>query len=114
MEGNPRALRISDCGLRIGRCAAPVVTLLGVTLLTSAVASAEQRDDPSVMHGAGQVVAGILFELPKTVIDATMTNPPVIGTAVGLLAGTARALQKTVGGLLEIAAGFDPWGAKRR
>ncbi|MBI3458364.1 MAG: hypothetical protein HY002_21545 [Candidatus Rokubacteria bacterium] len=66
------------------------------------------------MHGAGQVVAGLLFELPKTVLDATLTSPPVVGTVVGVLAGTARALQKTVGGLAEMAAGFNPWGITRR
>ena len=65
------------------------------------------------MHGAGQVVGGLLFELPKTVLEATMNEPPVIGTMVGLLAGTARALQKTVGGIVEMAAGFDPWSSRR-
>lgn len=57
---------------------------------------------PSLRHGVGQVVGGLVFELPRTVIDATLSNPPVVGTVVGLLAGTIGALQKTLGGLVEI------------
>ena len=91
-----------------------VTVVLGVMLAVVPSAAAEQQDEPSFMHGVGQVVAGILFELPKTVLDATLTSPPVIGTAVGLLAGTARALQKTTAGVVEMAAGFNPWGITRR
>ena len=77
-------------------------------------ARAETPHEPSFMHGVGQVVAGVVLELPKTVLEATMTEPPVVGTLVGLLAGTARALQVTVGGLVEMASTFDPWGRKKR
>jgi len=90
--------------------------LLEVLLVMAAAGSvhaAEAKPDPSFLHGAGQVVAGALFELPKTVLDATLTEPPVIGTMVGLLAGAARALQVTTAGLVEMAASFDPWGTKR-
>ena len=80
---------------------------------SSGIAFAEQQGNPSFVHGFGQVVAGVLFELPRTVVDATLAGPPVVGTAVGLLAGTARALQKTVGGIIEMGAAFDPWGAKQ-
>ena len=76
--------------------------------------AAEPQADPSFLHGVGQVVAGVIFEFPKTVLDATFTGPPVVGTAVGILAGTARALQVTVSGLVEMASSFDPWGAKRK
>ena len=87
-----------------------------VALLSQAalVAAAEQQPEPSVLHGLGQVVWGVTMELPKTVLDATLSEPPVVGTVVGLLAGVSRALQKTVGGVVEMAVAFDPWGTKRR
>lgn len=87
--------------------------VLTATMAAGSVCAAEAKPDPSFLHGVGQVIAGVVFELPKTVLDATLTEPPVIGTVVGLLAGTARALQVTTAGLVEMAAGFDPWGAKR-
>ena len=87
---------------------------LGILLLVGCSVASAESSDPSFLHGVGQVIAGVLFELPKTVLSATLDGPPVVGTAVGLLAGTARALQMTVGGVAEMAAGFDPWGTKRR
>lgn len=76
--------------------------------------SAEQQSDPSFLHGVGQVLDGLVLTLPKTVLEATLAGPPVVGTAIGLLAGAARAVQKTVGGVVEMSSGFDPWGTKRR
>jgi len=96
------------------RQAAVWLLACGVILSLSPRAAAATKDEPSFMHGLGQVVAGVVLELPKTVLDATFSGPPVVGTAVGLLAGTARALQVTVGGVVEMAAGFDPWGTKRK
>ncbi len=96
-----------------------VVTLYRVALVLSfllmrplAARAATQRD-PSFLHGVGQVIAGLVFELPKTVLDATLSEPPVVGTLVGLLAGTANAVRTTVGGLVEMSQGFDPWGTKK-
>ena len=88
--------------------------LISVVLLTSAAsaAAAEPKRDPSFTHGLGQVIWGLTFELPKTVLEATMTGPPVVGTAVGLLAGASGAIQKTIEGLVEMAAGFNPFGTK--
>lgn len=83
-------------------------------VLSAAGPAAAETSDPNFLHGVGKVIGGVLFELPRTVLDATLTEPPVIGTAVGLLAGAARALQTTVAGLIEMSEGFDPWGAKRR
>ena len=77
-------------------------------------AAAATTSEPNFLHVVGQVIAGLVFELPKTVLEATLNGPPVVGTVVGLLAGTARALQTTVGGVVEMAAGFDPWNAKKR
>ncbi len=59
------------------------------------------------------MIAGLAFELPKTVLDSTLSGPPVVGTLMGMLAGAIRALQMTVGGLKEISDGFDPWGIKQ-
>ena len=86
---------------------------MSVGLSFASPAAAETQSDPSFLHGVGQVIAGVLFELPKTVLDATLTGPPVAGTLVGVLAGTARALQTTAAGVVEMAAGFNPWGIKR-
>ena len=95
----------------VRRTAVCLAALLSFSLALSA--AADTKVEPSVMHGLGQVIGGLIVELPKTVLDATLTGPPVVGTAVGLLAGTARALQKTVGGIVEMATAFDPWGTKR-
>ncbi len=78
------------------------------------LAAAEDHSDPSMKHGAGQVITGVLTEFPKTVVQATMDGPPVVGTAVGILAGVSRALQKTVGGVVEMSQAFDPWGINKR
>ena len=51
--------------------------------------------------------------MPKTVLEATLDGPPVVGTVVGVLAGTARALQTVVGGFVEMANGCDLWGTKK-
>ena len=75
--------------------------------------AATSADRPSFRHGLGQVFGGLLLEFPKTVIEATFSNPPVVGTAVGVLAGAVRALQTTAHGLYEMTAGFNPWGTKR-
>ena len=76
--------------------------------------AAEQKADPSFMHGIGKTLDGIVFQLPKTIIEGTLAGPPVVGTLMGALGGAARALQTTVAGLAEISAGFDPWGSKRK
>ena len=93
--------------------AAILLEALIVMAAAGSAHAAEAKPEPSFLHSVGQVVAGALFELPKIVLDATLTEPPVIGTMVGLLAGTARALQVTTAGLVEMAVSFDPWGAKR-
>jgi hypothetical protein len=91
-----------------------VAVAMAVWLAAPASAPAASANEPSFGHGVGQVIAGILFELPKTVLGATLDGPPVVGTMVGLLAGTAGAVQKTVGGIVEMAQAFDPWGTKKR
>ena len=88
--------------------------MAGILLCAHPLAIAAEEPEPSFLHGVAQVFGGLLFELPKTVLEATLEGPPVVGTAIGLLAGAARAAQKTVGGVVEMSAGFDPWGTKKR
>ena len=109
-----RRIRNTHCGFRILDFGLIGGFLGAVLLVPAASGAAEAKPEPSFMHGVGQVVGGLIFELPKTTLEATLDGPPVVGTAVGLLAGTARALQKVAGGLVGMAASFDPWGAKRR
>lgn len=90
------------------------LTLAAALAMCPAVLAAEPEHEPSFLHGAGQVFAGVIFELPKNVLTGTLEGPPVVGTAMGLLGGAARAAQKTVGGVVEMAQGFDPWGVKRK
>ena len=83
-------------------------------LSSSITLAAEPASEPSVAHGAGQVVKGVVVELPKAVLEGTVDGPPVVGTAIGLLGGTVRALQVTVAGLVEMAQGFHPFEERRR
>ncbi len=92
-----------------------VLAFLVFWLSASAVVYAESpKENPSFLHGMAQMVDGIVFELPKNILDGTLTGPPVAGTLIGALGGTARALQKTAAGFFEAAAGFDPWGTKKK
>jgi len=96
------------------------MALRRLTLAVAALAicplafAAEPEHEPSLLHGAGQVLAGVIFEWPKNILTGTLEGPPVVGTAMGFLGGAARAAQKTVGGVVEMAQGFDPWGVKRK
>jgi hypothetical protein len=80
---------------------------LACLMMSSLVLAAAADREPSVRHGAGEVVGGLLFELPKTVFEATVSGPPVAGTVVGILAGVIRALQKTASGLAELSVALD-------
>ena len=88
------------------------MVICGLSLAACLTAEAAQHDPPSMSHGLSQVIGGVVFELPKTVIEATFNEPPILGTVVGVIAGTTRAIQKTVGGVVEMATAFDPWGIK--
>lgn len=80
----------------------------------SGALAAEQQPDPSFLHGLGKVIDGMVLEFPKNVLEGTLDGPPVVGTVLGALGGAARASQKTFEGLMEMSAGFDPWGGKRK
>ena len=91
----------------------PLLLLLGGIVLLAPSVWAREQSEPTVMHGAGQVVKGVVVELPKTVIEATLEGPVVVGTLVGMFAGTIRALQVTTAGLVEMTAGFHPFEERR-
>ena len=75
--------------------------------------AAESAREPSVVRGAGEVVKGLVVELPKGVLEGTVDGPVVVGTIVGLFGGAVRALQVTAAGLVEMAQGFHPFEERR-
>jgi len=81
-------------------------------VITAPVAAANEPK-PSFLHGVGQVVGGLVVEMPKTVLESTLSGPPVAGLLIGLLAGVARALEMTFKGVQEISTSFNPWAVKR-
>lgn len=83
-------------------------------VIAPSASAAEPSREPSFLHGLGEVIDGLVLELPKTILEGTLGGPPVVGTVIGALAGTAQAAQKTVAGVLEMSEGFDPWETKRR
>ena len=89
------------------------VVLVWLSVAVPASAEPKLKPQPSFRHGLATFIGGVLLEFPKTVMDATVTGPPVVGTAVGLLAGLSRAGRNMIDGTVEMAAGFDPWGTKR-
>lgn len=91
--------------------AAVVCALLLIAM--PVLAATEPPREPSFLHGAGEVVLGLVTTFPETVIYETVNGPPVAGTLVGIIAGIPKALQRTVAGVVEMAQGFDPWGAKQ-
>ena len=80
--------------------------------ILTCVPTVAAEDQPTMRGGFGKMIYGLTLELPLTIAEATMTNPPVVGTAVGVLAGVTRAIQTTVKGMVEIGQAFDPWGTK--
>ena len=84
-----------------------------LVLFPAVLQAAEQKSDPSFLHGLGKMIDGVVLEFPKNVLEGTLDGPPVVGTVLGGLGGIIRASQKTVAGFIEMGAGFDPWGTKR-
>ena len=103
------------CGMRSAECGiSRSIRLSTAAVVVFLVAdSAMAADEPTMRGGFGKMIYGLTLELPMTVVEATMTNPPVVGTAVGLLAGVTRAVQTTFAGMVEVSQAFDPWGTKR-
>ena len=89
-----------------------LVALVCVLLISQPLAWAQQRE-PRFIHGFGEVLAGIFWEPPKTVLDATLTGPPVVGTAVGIVGGLSRGIHRVVRGLREIDQAIRPHRGKR-
>ena len=92
-----------------------IIIIVSFFVFSSPVLAEEKpAADPSFLHGVGKTIDGLVLEFPKTVLEGTLAGPPVVGTVLGALGGIARAFQKTFAGLMEMSAGFDPWGAKRK
>ena len=72
-----------------------------VVLVQPSVAWAEGRR-ASLLHGMTEVVRGVLWVPPKTVVEATVNEPPVVGTGVGILGAIPQGLQTIFRGLREI------------
>ena len=94
--------------------AALACALVMPQVMPAVAAASEPEHEPSLLHGVGQVMSGVVFQFPKTVLEATLDGPPVVGTFVGVLAGVARAAQVTVAGMVEMGQGFNPWGSSIR
>ncbi|PIQ84732.1 MAG: hypothetical protein COV75_00390 [Candidatus Omnitrophica bacterium CG11_big_fil_rev_8_21_14_0_20_63_9] len=95
---------------RLSRVAAAIS--LAVVMAAGPAVAAESNEPPSFMRGLGKVFGGLVFEFPRTVLQAS-SEAPVVGTMVGIFAGVVNALQTTAAGFVEMSAAFDPWGAKR-
>ncbi len=90
-----------------------VIGLVTAALIVShaPAASAARAQHPNFLHGVAVTLRGLVMELPVTVLEATLSHPPVVGTIVGLLGGVVRAVRTTASGLEEMFRGFDPWGS---
>jgi hypothetical protein len=84
-----------------------LILISALAVILPGLAEAAAKPKPTVRHGLGQIITGIVWELPRTVVESTMEGPPVIGTAVGLLAGASRGVQKVIEGSVETVYGLD-------
>ena len=96
-----------------------VVAIAGSTIVNadasnSVPSDVRMSDEPNFMNGLGKVFGGLVFEVPRTVLEATFENPPVVGTMMGFIGGIARAFSVAFSGFQEMSADFDPWGIKKR
>lgn len=77
--------------------------------LGASPAAAQTRpEDPTVLHGVGKIVHGIVFEPVMTLLDSTMRHPPVVGTLVGIFAGVLTGLQMSTEGVKELYLAMSP------
>lgn len=65
----------------------------------------------NLVRGIVSILGGVL-EVPRAVLIGTVTGPPVIGTAVGAVSGTIRAIGMIVGGTLETVFSLIPLAKK--
>ena len=89
------------------------VALALVLLVPASVASAQERE-PTFLHGFGELVRGVLWVPPKTVLGATLEGPPIAGTVVGVVAGLSRGIMTVLQGLYEMAQAVKSKPRKRR
>ena len=93
--------------MNFDRTPAPVLLALAFVLLVPPPFAWAEEREPALIHGFGEVLAGIFWEPPKTVLDATLSGPPVVGTAVGVLGGLSKGIQRILRGLQEISAALS-------
>gem|GEM_PF-2356717 len=84
--------------------------ILGILITGAWLARADtSTETPSVSHGIGAVVGGVLFDAPKTLLEIAAPIPPLV--TAGIVAGLVRGAQVAFHGLQEVNEAFDPWGA---
>jgi hypothetical protein len=100
--------------LRVAAMAVIIAVAIGVCAPQPVWGDAQRQlsREPTFLHGLAQVIKGVVWELPKTTVDATLDGPPIAGTVIGLLAGAAAAVRTTWAGLHEMITVFDPWSTK--
>ena len=80
--------------------------VLALVLLGAAPAA-----EAGIIRAIQYLVAGV-FEIPRSALVGTVNGPPILGTAVGVLGGTARTLGYALGGTLELAGTVIPLAKK--
>ena len=83
------------------------VVLVVIVLLVAKPA----RVDADILRGLLRIVGGVL-EVPRATLAGTFSGPPILGTAVGLLAGTMHGAGMVAGGALETVISAIPFAAK--
>ena len=67
--------------------------------------------EADILRGLLRIVGGVL-EVPRATLAGTFSGPPILGTAVGLLAGTLNGLGMVPGGAIETVISAIPFTGK--
>ena len=67
--------------------------------------------EADILRGLLRIIGGVL-EVPRATLAGTFSGPPILGTAVGLLAGTLHGVGMVAGGALETVISAVPFAAK--
>ena len=81
-----------------------------VTLLTGCLLIATPAE-ANLIRGIQYLAAGI-FEIPRSVLVGTLSGPPILGTAFGVVGGALRTVGYLLGGTLEVAGTAIPLAKK--
>ncbi len=77
-----------------------ILGMLVVLVMGAPIPKASADND--LIGGIGDVLAGATA-LPMSIIEGTLSGPPILGTLSGALLGTARTLGFATRGLLRLA-----------